>query len=494
MRRRTIRVDWEPRFNPRRKRWELYRFPKPIPPRDRDDKGELIAVTEADAGFIVIEIEEGSCCLQVLERLPDALEDFRSSHRWAFVTADAGQLALTAPADPAVVPVNPESQIGFVMSPPAPDANVAYYEVVEGVSAEQGGVIARIPAPAPGAMEDAALPRLPQLAGILEGAGFPEARTLWLVPYGASGKRGTPIQFDATFPDRDDCETVLVASVIGGTRTNIGAPGSADGWETDATDNVRLKPIPAMDSASFGAMNSGLFASQPMMAKYVTVAHLETTEVDLGAKLAFVLDMYGVRKRKSSTAEWPPMNACVFPMEPRDVLEHAGLPEGPAWTAALIAMDGKPVRGSYPPTVQVKFGNASPISMAYRPHVPGEQIVARYVRVKITFREPTGLFQLTIPKLVLHARVKRRTVTGSGTVNGLVDTATVSLPVHPVTGESGFQKSLVAVVTPKTAGRRVMVTATNPTANPPTITVRHELPDGAQPTTATDFFYSVTGY
>lgn len=491
-----ILVQWDMVPDPATARWEIFASKGKTLPEDRNDPGECVGHACASERKAEIELAEGEYVVQVLPRsLGGALPGNWQKQTFARLLVGIPNRPVAALRNP-VVAVADLRLAGLVAADPRQFGDDAHaIEIIEGPSPEKGTVIARVDAPSLDSADTERGVRAAMTPFPLSGHGTAAERTLHVRALSEDGRPGAATPFTSLRPLPPDFEAVTIASIVGTTRTNFPAPASTAAYELDGTDGVRLKAIPLSKdatAANWGALSATLL-NQPGYAKFLVAATLTSDEVDLGHKLLFVLDCSAAQQRKSDTIPSIPSRQCHWPSRPQ---EHPGLRNSapsPAWNVREIMSNGKPKSPLPPPYWEVAYGDA-PGPSVYVPVVPGMWIAARYVKVRVTFREPTGLFQVIAPSLYARALVARRTVAGTGVVDGGVATETVTLATDPITGVSPFQNQFVVVVTSRTSDHAVYVTTKTPAT--PSFVVTHRTVEAtpATPGTDTDFDYIVTGY
>ncbi len=434
--------------------WRIYAGPPGMP----GWRGRCIAHTcrpeETSAGF---PIEEGQYTFTISRIFHWGEEGIGSALRVERVVSAGRSDAPSAIANGVVAHVA-GGGAALLRADHAPqDDPEALIEVIEGASVEQGRLIYRGPQHRKAADE----PTMPaDLLGRpvpLDGSGRDASRTLWMRAVSVLGvPEASPSSRTVRYFDRPDTYRVAICGLAGGTLDQISAAAATDPWELSG-GKIRLRRKPTVANATtangWGTVASGLLASSPAAAKYLTQGYVESAEKDLGASRCFFLEFWDDVERASATAIARPVRALKFPVDPNTHPVLQGSADGPAWWGRRYRQDGKPRRALEECRWDVKFGDSSPISMDYRPAIHGEQIKARYIRVRRLLRDPAGLHQVQVTNLKAEALYPYHSDQGEVQVVAPASSATVTTRVNPATGASDlFGLALIPVVTAKALG------------------------------------------
>jgi len=275
---------------------------------------------------------------------------------------------------------------------------------------------------------------LPAAPGRRTGNG---TETLILRGIDPDGRRAGP-STTRTAPHMDfpNHRPIDISSVVGSSLTNFTAPGSSSPLETDATDGVRLREIPAIVDATngngWGSPDSGLLTDIPSACRYLTSGTIRGTEVDLGAEYSFLLEVYDEAQRESAAGYLSSMKTkyARWPLNPTGSEDSWREPVGPWWTARYVRVDGKPVRPLFRTLWEFRASNSTPLSGVWTPAETGMMFRARYVQVQMTIKSPLGLHQVICPRAYARAWIPNdsriRAKSGSDFTIGELEDATTS--------------------------------------------------------------------
>jgi hypothetical protein len=299
-------------------------------------------------------------------------------------------------------------------------------QVIEGPSAEQGRLLHEYEV-LPDGVSAPDAPRRVTEGFPIAGTGLGATRTIHLRAMSLDGRPGASVSRVAFSPGGDGYYGHSIASIAGATLSGFPAAGATDPFEYDATDGVRLRAIPAISGgAAWGTVAGGLTITH-RVGPYLGAAKVESNEVDLGADVRFVLDIYDEVRRRSGTfplkaiAALSIMPICPEGYEPYrdDTALH------PGWLAREAQGDGKARNPIRPQHARWEFviGTSASVPHAdadYRPYIPGMWLKGRYLRVRLVLAEPTCHWQVTCPNATVVARIPRLHTTHAGTPEAAV--------------------------------------------------------------------------
>lgn len=407
-----LQVSWGAQPDTALRLWRVYLS------ESEDDKGDLITEVQPTGRTCIIrDVTEATYWIRVLAvsvaGTEESIRRSQASVRYVATRTRTTPSALTNAGGGKVD--NSQATKVIVDPPPATDPPVKV-EVIKGASAETGQLVGTVEVERSGITgeqgERQASVSIPAQPGRRTGGG---TETLSIRAVDAEGKKaGAATQVTVPHLDLANHYAVEIASIVGSTLSGISSPAGTDGWEADATDGARLREIPTIANldSDWGTVGSGLFASQPVGAFYVTEETVTFDEYDLGTTYAFALECYDEAQRKSAAGAWSSIDVRrlkhwkLFPsgdpeIRPNDL--------GPEWLMRMVTIEGKPLRPLPPTKWEWRAGTSSPLSGDWLPYVPGLQVYARYVQVRMTLRDPMGQHQTICPRAYVRAWVANDT-------------------------------------------------------------------------------------
>lgn len=413
------------------------------------------------------------------------------------VTVGAVRAPVNSLGNPALSAVRPGAGIRASFDAPAADSDDQYVEVIEGPSAERGKLIGVVPVSSFLDPRDRLfLPRLPGAVIPAEGSAQSFTRKVWLRPVGHGGGAGAAVSADLPLISHPDAQVLTLAQIEGGTNTNFTAPLSGETVEIVASDGARLKAIPAWDLAdsAWGAWDVGILADAPYGSYYFRSGTLVSVTHDFGVKREFQLAIYDEFQRKSDTAKmpagWELDDWDWNPALRRDAQRFST--DECFFRNEILTWEGKPLR----PLPAQRWEYELDLSGTWRAYEPEAVLVATKVRVRVQLAEPTGLFQLISPRILVQAILPRFRYQKDGVVYGAgLPQLVVPLVNHPVTGATPWNNEMFVKVQTDTVPVCAAVIAKAPAANPPTFTVAcWDTATGLPPAAPVTLMYEVSGY
>jgi hypothetical protein len=502
-----VAIEWETnRYDSRLKDFVIYGVRAGS--NDMYVKGQQLAVVDGKERSAEVELEEGNWVIRVIPRNHDGTEAPLGIDVPVLRTRVDSSGLPDAPSTPVNASVGPSEPVGATAAVDPVDGSdpTEAIQVIEGPDEYRGKLVAELPA-FEGAADGGNRARMSVLGqAAIMGYGVGVDRTLnvrGMARGHAPGSAATAITMK--MPALDDAFSVEIASLIatgsGVTLENWTTPASTDPVESDNNDGWRARAIPTRSAAGteWEDKVGGLLEDVPTLACYLNDFEIETQEVDLGHTHRGVLDINDEWQRKSSAFPDGRHGYFTLPKYPDEETALAGTQEKDhhEWAARFIRRDGKPCQPLRHVQWWAKWDTVTPITNAYVPYRPGMWVFdARYIRLKCHVLDPSGLYQLMMPRMDAYLHVKYQRQFGSTQCDASTATKTVNLSNDAImtASTSPFQNRMMVIVTPTVSGKVLSVTAKSATANPPTFTVTHVDMTGATPSTATPFDWMVIGY
>ena len=406
-----------------------------------DARGVLVREVDAAERSTEIEVGEGTFYVRIVGLYRDGTEAPWESAPSSRLDVSGQETTPSAPENVNVAAVDPQSARVEADPPVHDDGDGSRIQVLELPDGETDPALGTIVAEHVETIGGPLAPRGVRQPGPLvavEGSGdlMPTTRRLAVrrvTPFGAASPATI---VDVPVVDRPNHYTIAVASVSGTTLVGFASPASTDPWETDATDGVRLKHLPVVDSwdTDYGYPDTwggdspltadGVLRENRYFGAYADFARLSLAATkDLGGVVDFVLEAWHPVFRSSveGCVEDEVVNDWDFPIDALGAV--ADLTDVDAKTRVSGAvgvfrdsmLDGTPMPLTRDAArLLYVVGTSLPLSTDpadRKPYVPGAVLRGRYLDVYLELREPSGMHQLTMPKCVINARVlMRRTV------------------------------------------------------------------------------------
>jgi len=409
---RKAAIKWQSTPDLGRKLWRLYVAGA------ADQKGKLFAEVEPDeSSHVLHSLPDSTFWVRVVAVSRAGLEEeWRDSQGSAKLSGD------TLPAVPDLVDVKASAVVAdpvvIQLSSPLPENAAATVEVLEGPDEDRAKLVAVQPVRSSDGLdlENEETERIPVQLEPGPGTG---TRTVIARPRpGAGRKPGTAESFTVPFLNPRNAYSIAIASIIGNTRVGFDAPGTSDEWTLDATDGVTLRALPTQTQATtangWGTRNTGILRSVPRAARFMPEATLTSDEKDLGASYEFRLECSDQAQRESgATGTISRRSLRGIPRNALDALSSSRWTEGDDrssprvsplfYLGQLLKQNGKARRPLPAPKWEYRISESSLTSEPWERYVPGVRLRGRYVQVRITLLEPTGLWQVICPRLEARA-------------------------------------------------------------------------------------------
>ncbi len=407
-----LSVSWSAEPDLALRLWRVYLS------ESESDKGNLIAEAQpTERSYLIRDVTELEYHVRILAvSMAGTEEGWQKSQGNARYISTRTKTTPSALVSAGAAKTDTSGQtVTVVVDPPAATDPPAKVEVIKGSDAETGQLVGTVEVERSGITGEQGERTYSLPAGVVSpgrrtGGG---TETLSLRAVDREGKRaGAATTVTVPHLDLANHHAVEIASIVGNTLSGISSPGSTDAWEVDATDGARLRQIPAGDDMTgWGTGAAGILADCKFGQFYLPEAIITFDEYDLGATYAFGLECYDEARRKSAVAAWASRAGYLFrwPAFPAQDRELRDRDLGPEWAMRMTTGEGKPLR-PLPSTVwEWRAGTSTPLSGTWLPYVPGLQVYARYVQVRMTLRDPMGQHQTISPRVYVRAWIANNT-------------------------------------------------------------------------------------
>lgn len=445
--------------------WEVYAS------KGDDEPGERVASVGPNVRTATVQVEEGEVTFRVLWRSRGGkLQPHESAEKLRYDPSGA-TLQVSAPSEVAVGPVDAGTQGAVEVAPAAAADDSQVVQVIEhddGQEPTQGVLVAERPVES-GAMDLQAGFREPGIPFPVAGWGLGRDHVVSVRGRGAGGAVGAPHERTTFLPKRYDEGEITLIDVDVDTMEYTGWPAAAatDFWEYDAADGVRMRQIPTENDPNcddWGTETGGIICDLGIegLVYYVNKGTIESEVIDLGKKAAFVVDIYANWRRKQTGC--PPGVTEVdaeYPGDPRVPEDLEGTGASPDWLGLLIDENGVALQPIRPGDIRWEYrvSDDNVLFSDWFHWRDGAWALGRYVQVRVSLYEPTGLYQLHAKKILVRARRKKIQLEGREIKPAAQNSLTVNFPLDPDTGLSPYLPGELPVV---------HVTVEN-TASPPAI-------------------------